>query len=222
MKTYFSPDYLKFYKELAANNNKEWFDENRGRYHKSVKEPFEQFVNDLIVAVQKKDKDINVGAKDCIFRINRDVRFSKDKTPYKIRSSAIVAPGGKKGKSNPGFYFELGPESAGIYGGAYFPDTDELLRIRTHISKNLKTFEALTADKKFKKYFGELQGEESSRVPANLKAAAEKQPLILRKQFYFGIDHKPSLITGKDLMKTMLEHYEVALPMMQFLRKALK
>lgn len=156
MKTYFTPDYLKFYKELASNNNKDWFDANRERYHKSVKEPFEQFVNELIIAVQKKDKDINIGAKDCIFRINRDVRFSKDKTPYKIRSSAIVSPGGKKGKSNPGFYFELGPENVGIYGGAYFPDTDELLRIRTYIAKNLKTFEGLINDKKFRKYFGEL------------------------------------------------------------------
>ena len=222
MKTYFTPDFNKFYKELASHNNKDWFDENRERYHKSVKEPFEQFVNDFIVAVQKKDKGINVGAKDCIFRINRDIRFAKDKTPYKIFSSASISPDGKKGKSIPGFYFELGPENIGVYGGAYFPSTEELGRIRNYIAKNLKTFDALINDKKFKKFFDALQGEESSRVPANLKAAAEKQPLIYRKQFYFGAELKPSLVTDKNLMKTLMEHYEVALPLVLFLRKGVQ
>lgn len=222
MKAYFTPDFNKFYKELASNNHKNWFDENRDRYHRSVKEPFEKFVGDFIEVVRKKDKGINVGAKDCIFRINRDIRFAKDKTPYKIFSSATVSPDGKKGKSVPGFYFELGPENIGIYGGAYFPSTDELERIRTHIAKNLRTFDALINDKKFKKYFGELQGGESSRVPAKLKAAAEKQPLIYRKQFYFGAELKPSLVADKNLMKTMLEYYQVALPLILFLRKGVQ
>lgn len=222
MANYFTPDFLRFYKELASNNNKDWFDVNRDRYLKSVKEPFEHFVNDFITAARKKDKGINVGAKDCIFRINRDVRFAKDKSPYKIYSSAVVSPDGKKGKNIPGFYFEFGPEKVAIYGGAYFPSTDELARIRTTIAKNLKTFDELVNDKKFKKMFGELQGEESSRVPANLKAAAEKQPLIFRKQFYFGAELKASLVTDKNLMKTMFDHLETSLPLVLFLRKAVK
>lgn len=219
---YFTPDFLKFYKELASSNHKDWFDLNRERYVKSVKEPFEKFVNDFIEIAKKKDREINVGAKDCIFRINRDVRFSKDKTLYKIYSSAVVVPGGRKAKNIPGFYFEFGPEKIGIYSGAYAPDTAELANIRKYIAKNLKTFEVLINDKKFVKTYGELQGEEASRLPAELKAAGEKQPLLFRKQFYFGTELKPSTVTDKNLVKTMQEHFETALPLVLFLRKGVR
>jgi uncharacterized protein (TIGR02453 family) len=220
MSTYFTPDFNKFLKELASNNNKDWFDVNRQRYFKSVKEPFEKFVSDFIVNVQKIDKEIKTGPKESIHRINRDIRFSKDKTLYKTHRSAIIANGGKKGGQSPGFYFELGPENIGMYGGAYVIETASLLKLRTAIAKNLKEFDKMVGDKKFKSTYGEMQGEKSSRVPANLKAAAEKQPLLFNKEFYFGCEEKASLVTSKDLMKIMLEHYKIALPLIKFLRKS--
>ena len=75
-------------------------------------------------------------------------------------------------------------------------------------------------DKKFRSVYGGMQGEKSTRVPANLKAPAEKQPLLFNKEFYFGTEEKASLVTSKDLMKTMLEYYKVAMPLIKFLRKA--
>lgn len=219
---YFTPDFLKFFKELASNNNKDWFDLNRERYHKSVKEPFEKFINDFILLVQKVDKEIKIGPKDAIFRINRDIRFSKDKTPYKINSSALITPGGRKDMATPGFYMELGPEKLAIYSGAYFLESLPLLNVRKAIAKNDKAFATLINDKKFKSTFGELQGEESARIPKELKVAAEKQPLILRKQFYFGTELKASTITNKDLMKIMVDHFKIAMPLNAFLRKAIK
>ena len=99
--SYFSEDFLRFFKELAGNNNKEWFDLNRKRYFKEVKDPFHHFIEDLIAAVQKEDSNVNIAPKDAIFRINRDVRFSKDKTPYKLQVSAIISKGGKKDKVSP-------------------------------------------------------------------------------------------------------------------------
>lgn len=221
MSNYFTPDFPKFLKELASNNNKDWFDLNRARYTKSIKEPFEKFVNDLILNVQKIDKEIKVGAKDCIHRINRDIRFSKDKTLYKTYRSAIIATGGRKNGESPGFYFEMGPEKITFYGGVYELGTQPLLNVRTYISKNLKEFEKLINDKKFVATFGKLQGEDSTRVAPALKTAAEKQPLIMRKQFYFSADLKASKITDKDLMKITVEHYKTALPLMQFLRRGI-
>ena len=88
---YFSSDYLEFFKELAPNNNKDWFDKNRKRYIDSVKEPFKKFVTDLIQEISKVDDEVQIEAKDAIFRINRDIRFSKDKTPYKLNNSAIIS-----------------------------------------------------------------------------------------------------------------------------------
>jgi uncharacterized protein (TIGR02453 family) len=218
---YFTPDFLKFFKELAPNNNKDWFDVNRERYFKSVKTPFEIFVNDLILNIQKIDKEIKVGAKECIHRINNDIRFSKDKTIYKMYRSAIITPSGRKNGEIPGFYFEMGPEKVSFYGGAYFLPPDQLQSMRKHIAKNLKEFDKLINDRKFVKMYGELQGEESARIPKEFKAAAEKQPLLMRKQFYFGTDLKASTVTDKDVMKITMEHYKVANPLMQFLRRGI-
>lgn len=221
MSNYFTPDFLKFFKELAPNNNKDWFDVNRERYFKSIKTPFEIFVNDLIVNIQKIDKEIKVGAKECIHRINNDIRFSKDKTIYKMYRSAIITPSGRKNGEVPGFYFEMGPEKTSYYGGAYHLESASLQSMRTHIAKNLKEFDKLINDKKFVNMYGELQGEESARIPKEFKAAAEKQPLLMRKEFYFGADLKASTVLDKDVMKITMEHYKVANPLMLFLRKGI-
>ena len=90
---FFTPDFLQFFIELAPNNNKDWFDINRKRYENSVKEPFKKFVQQLIGELAKSNPAFeSLEAKDCIFRINRDVRFSKDKIPYKMMVSAVIAP----------------------------------------------------------------------------------------------------------------------------------
>ena len=119
---YFSSDYLQFFKDLAPNNNKEWFDINRKRYEEVVREPFKVFITDLIDELSKDDSEIQITQKEAIFRINRDVRFAKDKTPYKMSNSAIISKGGRKDKSYPGVYIELGPEKLGVYGGVFGPD----------------------------------------------------------------------------------------------------
>ena len=124
---FFTQDLLDFFIELAPNNNKDWFDENRKRYEKSVKEPFKDFVNHLIKKLTEIDPAFSeIEAKDCIFRINRDIRFSKEKQPYKLQVSAVVAPEGKKSKAINGVYFEISPEHLRIYGGVYEIEKDDL------------------------------------------------------------------------------------------------
>ena len=132
--SFFTADYLDFFKELAANNHKDWFDANRKRYEKSVKDPFKAFVQEMIDRVRAEDSSVQIEPKDAIFRVNRDIRFSKDKTPYKTQMSAIVSPGGKKDKTTPGIYMELGPENLKIYGGAHMLDKEQLLAIRETIA----------------------------------------------------------------------------------------
>ena len=127
---FFTGDFLQFFIDLAPNNNKDWFDLNRKRYENSVKEPFKKFVQHMIDEIAKKDKAFkDIEAKDCIFRINRDIRFSSDKTPYKMNVSAVVAPEGKKSKAVNGVYFELSPEHVRVYGGVYEIDKEEKLVI---------------------------------------------------------------------------------------------
>jgi uncharacterized protein (TIGR02453 family) len=112
---------LKFLKELKKNNNKPWFDANRKRYEEAKKD-FENFIQQVINAHSKKDKTLaSLKAKDCMFRINRDVRFSKDKSPYKTNLGASINKGGRKAFQTAGYYFHLEPGQLFVGGGVYQP-----------------------------------------------------------------------------------------------------
>ncbi|MGV9012940.1 MAG: DUF2461 domain-containing protein [Flavobacteriales bacterium] len=214
---WFSTDFNRFFKELAANNNKEWFDANRERYFRSVKEPFEAFTGEVIQRVAKLDPRIKITAKEAIFRINRDVRFSKDKAPYKLNRSALIAVGGRKDMQSPGIYYELGPEAVHIYGGAYMPDKVLLQQIRMRIANNPAKFKALCADKAFVKHFGTIQGERNKVMPPEFKTAAVKEPLLYNKQFYFAAELPPKAVVDPKLPEVFIVHYKAMAAMSKFL-----
>jgi uncharacterized protein (TIGR02453 family) len=218
---YFSEDYLSFFSELSENNHKDWFDANRKRYEKVVKAPFKAFVEDMIIRVNEVDPDVQIEAKDAIFRINRDIRFSKDKTPYKTNVSAIVSPGGRKDKTCPGLYFEFSAERVRIYGGLYMADKDQLLHLREEIAANPARFEKIINHKDFKSHYGEILGEKAKRLPKELKEAAEKQPLIYNKQFYYFAELPPETILRDDLADIVMKYYQAGEPLMMYLRDAL-
>ena len=218
---YFTKDYLDFFKELAANNNKEWFDDNRKRYDKSVKEPFKNFIGDLITEVKKIDAEVNIEAKDAIFRINRDIRFSKDKTPYKLDRSAIISKVGRKDHSIPGFYIALGPENTHLGGGAYFLKPDQLQKLRAHILGSNKELEKIVGDKNFKQLYKEVKGEKNKRIPPEFREMAEKQPLLYNKQLYFMTDAPANWVTKTDLMDRCIEYIKAGRPLQKYLTEAL-
>ncbi len=218
--SYFSADYLEFFKELSQNNHKDWFDINRKRYASSVKEPFKSFVALMIDRIAAADPTIATTAKDSIFRINRDIRFSKDKTPYKTNNSAIISAKGRKDKSYPGLYFELSPDAVQIYGGVYGCDTKQLQRIRAEIAQDPTGFQAVLNDKNFKKKYGTLKGEKNKVLPKEFKEAAQTEPLLYNKQFYYGATLDAKHILSPKLPDLIMEHYHAAKPVREFLLRA--
>jgi uncharacterized protein (TIGR02453 family) len=220
--SYFTQDYLDFFKELAANNNKNWFDANRKRYEKSVKNPFKSFTEALIDASFKGNNNAKIEAKDAIFRINRDIRFAKDKTPYKTQMSAIISSGGKKDKTSPGLYYEMGPEHIRVYGGVYMMEKDQLLAVRTYIANNLNAFSNAISNTAFVKTYGEIRGEKNKVLPKELAEAAKKQALLFNKSFYYFTTLDPQCLTDDKLVKIIMANYEKAAPIRTFLEKALK
>lgn len=218
---YFTQDFLDFFKELAANNHKDWFHANKKRYEKSVKDPFRIFVQDMIDKTAVIDKRFAGEAKDAIFRINRDIRFSKDKSPYKLQMGAVISPGGRKeGMGIPGMYLELSPAHFRFYSGLYMPEKDVLKRVREYIVKHAKELDKLVSDKEFVSKFGELRGERNKVLPKEFKEAAEKQPYLFNKQFYFFSELPAETILREDLADVIMEHFEASQPMRQFLTKA--
>jgi len=217
---FFNQDFLQFFIDLAPNNNKDWFDVNRKRYENNVKEPFKKFVQHVINEIAKKDSSFkDLEAKDCIFRINRDIRFSKEKSPYKMMVSAVVAANGKKSKAVNGVYFEFGPEHVRVYGGVYEIDKEDLLTVREGIAGDILAFQKAYNNPIFKKMFGNILGDKNKIIPKELKEAAEKEPLIYNKQWYFYTQFDPEIVLDEKLDQLILNCYEAGRPVDDFFNK---
>ena len=221
--TFFNQDFLQFFMDLAGNNNKDWFDQNRKRYEVNVKDAFKNFVTHIITKLAEKDPAFKeLEASSCIFRINRDIRFSKDKTPYKMNVSAVVTPEGKKSKAINGVYFELGPEHVRVYGGVYEIDKEDLLTVREGIAKNPEKFKKLYSDASFKNVFGEILGEKNKVILKELKEAAEKEPLIYNKQWYFYKQFDAEVVLSENLDQLILDCYKAGQPVEKFFNELIK
>ncbi|MEQ8424512.1 MAG: DUF2461 domain-containing protein, partial [Cyclobacteriaceae bacterium] len=144
---------LKFLKAIAKNNDREWFEKNKSQYLES-KQLFEDFIAKLLIELSKFDKGlIGLNPKKLPFRIYRDVRFSKDKRPYKVNMGAGFSPGGKM-IQEPGYYIHIEPGNKSfLAGGFYQPDSDNLAKIRQEIDYNFKAFDKVFKNKKFKTFF---------------------------------------------------------------------
>ena len=205
-KQYFDISFYEFFLELSLNNQKSWFDENIKRYENDVKQPFIDFITDLLLNMSKFDSEYkDLTAKDCLFRINKDIRFSKDKSPYKLHCSASLQIGGRKKMWPGGMYIELGAESCGIYSGVYMPEKEDLMTFRRNVAKNLQKFDKAINEPKFIQYFGEVLGSKNKIIDASLKEAAAKQPLIFNKQFYVAHTFEPEKSFDSDFLEYIIE-----------------
>jgi uncharacterized protein (TIGR02453 family) len=221
--TYFDASFIKYFKGLIRNNNKEWFDKNKATYESKVKKPFEHLVGDLISTMQKLHPGFHCEIKDAIFRINRDIRFSNDKTPYKTYVSAAIVHGGRKNMVDPGLYIQISPGAFEIFGGVYMPDKEQLSRIRTAINHAPKQIKKLKEDKKFTELFGSIKGEVNKVLPPEFKEAAKAEPLIAHKQFYFSAKYNDDkIMLSDDLLKFIMKHYQAGRPWSDFFSRALK
>ena len=218
---YFEPDYIEFFKELDQNNNKEWFDVNRKRYEKSVKEPFKRFITDLIEVMKRDLPRLDMEAKHAIMRINRDIRFSKDKSPYKNQIGAVISEYGRKDHARPGLFFQASHQNVRIYSGSFGLEKDELKKVRDHILYNTDDFDAAVNDKNFVKYYNGILGKKNKRIPEDYKELEESHPLIFNKTFYYYSDLEEKVLFEDGLIEKVLERYAMTNPINRFITEAL-
>jgi uncharacterized protein (TIGR02453 family) len=216
-------DTLKFLKDLKDNNNKPWFTENRHRYERA-KENFEELVTGLITGISSFDKDIAEHvAKNCTFRQYRDVRFSKDKTPYKINMGAYFNKGGKQ-LNTAGYYFHLEPGKSIIAGGLWMPERDPLAKVRQEIDYNLEEWKQVISSKDFKKKFpdGLRETDILKRAP---KGYDEENPAIhYLKLKSFVISHPVTdeELTDPKLKAILVRSFSALKPFIDFLNRAIE
>ena len=172
---------LEFLNSLKHNNNREWFLENQSLY-KATKSNFESFVQDVINGISGFDPIIKgLEVKNCVYRINRDIRFSNDKTLYKSHLGAFIVRGGKKNSDKfSGYYFHIESGNSMIAGGAYLPPSLWLNAIRENICDEPEKFLKIISEKNFIKYFGQIEGEKLKTAPKGYKA---DHPLIDHLKF---------------------------------------
>lgn len=220
LRTMITKEYISFFEELAANNNKEWFQENRDRYENHVKQPFTDLVIELIAELKQIDPGIQDHSKNVIFRINRDVRFSKDKSPYKLNRTASFTSGGKK-TEYPAFYLDINATQISIGGGLYMMRPEILKKVRTELTLEPDVLPSLLAAKNFKKFYPELLGEKGKRLPPELKDY-DDTPYVFNKQFYFMKSYPVKEYLNKDIVPFIMEHFKAASPVIDFFNRVIQ
>lgn len=214
---------IQFLKSLSKNNNKPWFDANRPKYE-AAKKNFEGFIQDLINAFGKKDASIaSLTAKECMFRINRDVRFSKNKDPYKTNFGASINRGGKKSVFA-GYYFHLAPGNSFVGGGIWMPMPAEVQKIRQEIDYCFDEFKKIISSKKFTATYKALDQDKEFRLANVPKGYAKDNPAAEYLKYKSWIATQPipdKTLIAKDLLKQSVDAFVALQPLIEFLNRAL-
>lgn len=208
-----------FLRQLNKNNNKVWFDLHRKEYE-LLRKQWIELAQMLIDAVGKFDPSVtSVEPKDCIFKINRDVRFSKDKSPYKTNFGIAINKGGKKAPFC-GYYLHIEPSNCFIAGGAYMPEAAMLAAIRQEIDYNTDAFKKIISDKTFKKLFGSLSGEKLARPPKGYDASNPAIEYLKYKSFLAEMKLDEKSIGSETMGKTIIQGFRAMQPLVAFLQEA--
>ncbi len=213
------PATLAFLRSLKKNNDKAWFDGHRKEYE-TAKKDFEAFVGELLKALVSLEPELaNQAAKDCTYRIFRDVRFSKDKTPYKSHFGAFFSRGGRKW-DGAGYYLHLEPGAIFAGGGLWMPEAPLLKRVRQEIDYGFEEFSGIVNKKAFKKVFPKLNGESISRPPQGYEADNPAIEFLKMKSFTAGTSLKDEVFTSKDATKQIVTAFTALSPLISFLNRA--
>jgi len=211
---------IDFLTDLKENNNRDWFQANKALYENS-KNSFELFISEIITAISGFDSDIkNLKAKDCVFRIYRDVRFSKNKSPYKTHMGGFMVKGGRKAPYA-GYYLQIEPGASFFGGGIYMPQSPVLKAIRNEIYYNPEKFKAILNDGVFRKLFKELEPSDRLKRPPKDFSSDFKEIELLKFKSYVVIHSVPDeLIILENFLPYALEVFKAMYPLNSFLNRA--
>ncbi|MEL6539182.1 MAG: DUF2461 domain-containing protein [Bacteroidota bacterium] len=212
---------LTFLTELAQHNDKVWMDAHREDYYQA-RDQFTTVVESLIQGMAPLDNLVaSLVPKDCMFRINRDIRFSKNKAPYKTNMGAYLAPGGKKG-GYAGYYLHLEPKDKSfVAGGIYHPAPKVLQQIRQEIDYNAKELIPVLSAPQFVSLFGPLQGEKLTKAPKGYPNDHPQVELLKLKSLLAIHPITDSFVLQGDFVSQVVNLFSALVPLNKFLNAAL-
>ncbi len=217
----FSPDARKFLRALRKNNNRDWFLANKAKYEESVREPLIELVHEVGAELDEYSPGYVTDPKRAVYRIYRDVRFSKDKSPYKTHVAAVFAFRGPEKHAGAGFYFHFSADELLVGGGVYAPGSSELLKIRQQIAADPDELRAIIRDRTFKKLFTTIEGEQLKRIPKGFPQDHPGADLLVYKQFLAGATLPASEVESPNISKTITKHFKAIAPFLHYLNRAI-
>jgi len=221
MKNLIHPETLSFLSTLEINNNREWFNENKQLYLQA-KENVENVVNEIISGVSEFDKSVErLEAKNCIFRIYKDTRFSKDKTPYKTNIGASLVEKGPKTLNHAGYYVHLEPGKSFLAGGVYMTEPKNLKAIREKVSSEGENFLKILNKKSFKDHL-ELRGDRLVKVPQGFDKENPMGDYLKFKQFTVFHPLSDEAVLDENFVKNTVKVFKEIYPFNQFLNDAIQ
>jgi uncharacterized protein (TIGR02453 family) len=209
---------LDFLTELSENNNREWFNEHKDQYsgaHNNII----AFADALLVEMNKHDKIETSSGKKSLFRIYKDVRFSKDKTPYNTHWSGAFKRATKKLRG--GYYFHIKPGNSFLAGGFWNPEPHDIKRIRQDIDSNYKAWERVLEDKILVKTFGKLSGQQLRLIPRGYEKEHPAANLLRRKQFILRHEFTNEEVSSPDFLYTVNDGFKKMRPFFDFMSEIL-
>jgi uncharacterized protein (TIGR02453 family) len=217
--TYFTPEVFTFLRELRKNNNREWFAENKARYEQRVREPILRFVADFQPRLAKISEHLVADPRPSggsLFRIYRDTRFSKDKSPYKIHLGVhFFHDSGKKAPSVPGFYLHIDPDECFTAAGIWHPDPQALAKVRDKIAAGDADWKALKRTKL------PIEGDSLKRPPRGYAPDHPDVEFLKRTDFVTHVKLKPGNLCSKTFMSDFAAHCKRMAPLVKFVTRSL-
>ena len=214
---------IDFLRGLKRNNNRPWFEKHKGDYEGDVKLPMQSFISAIQPYFESFAPEFDVNPKRSLFRIYRDIRFSKDKTPYKTHVAAhFVLRGKAKGIEGSGYYVHVEPGEVFVGGGIYMPDGDQVKKIRRVISDQSEDFLSIVKSKAFVKRFKKFDGERLQRIPHGYDPSHPMAEWLTLKQFFVGVEWPEQKCLKRNFVKEVAAVFEDAAPLVNFLNKAMR
>jgi uncharacterized protein (TIGR02453 family) len=212
---------IDFLRQLARNNNREWFTGRKAIFEEQVKRPMSELVDALNAALARTAPEYITPPEKAIYRFYRDTRFTEDKRPYKEQIAATFARRGLPRHEGGGFYFAVSHKEVAVGGGAYLPSPEALAVIRRQIAERPEELRKLLRAPALGKLLGELQGERLTRVPKGYPADHPSADLLRFKQLYFYAELPPDLAVTSDLFQEVWTRFRAMAPFIEYLNAGL-
>jgi uncharacterized protein (TIGR02453 family) len=215
----FPSEGLAFFAALQRNNRREWFQPRKAIFDEKLKQPMRELVGALNSAMKSFAPDYVTDPDKAIYRIYRDTRFGKDKTPYKDHIAASFSRRGDKASA--GYYFAVSHKEVGIGGGLYMPEPEALLAIRGHLAERHEEFRKIAGARAVRQLFAAVQGEQLTRVPKGYPSDHPAADLLRLKQYLFYVELAPDLATTPGLYTEVVRYFRAVTPFVEFLNAPL-